>query len=794
MKKLLCFFLLCLQTLTFAQNKTVKGKVTFDELALPDVDVQLESENHHYTTKTDNNGHFVITINDDIEQYTLRWSYPDFESEYKELTYVEQQYLQLTFSKILENELDVLVIDDTRQAIKQYADKKVINVENITALNQGSVFEAIEKTPGVIITTTGQVGHNGKLATIFLDDEPTGMSGDQLVNFLKSLPASSIKSIEVIDNPGAKYSATYSGTIINIITKQAKIAGISGSISHRTTINDNIKKNSTAQLLFKKNKFSWNFTTGYTNSQSTSEKENAYAYQFEENEISNHEIFENNNWFQSYFLRNKWQYRINDKATFNIQYNYSHFYGKPSSNGRFTQTINDETVIGNQKTFNKNHSNRHSLGLTYNQQLDTLGARLTVNSNTNWNSRDNSNTLWYQDEFLSEIQYRSNHVYSRNRLDFETPFSIVKGTFSAGSHYTTSTTNNQGDYTWSDDREYIPYTFEYNNFANYVSVSSRLGQFMASAGLRHENLTYETITQTDSLNLKKNYNGFFPTISLKYPIIFKGYFSLGYNKRMSLPSTDQFNPNVFQHNSAFLSAAGNPNIEPELSHNLSAELTFFDYIYVRYGYSILPKQNYSLYEITNNGLLESKNFSFNDVKSHHFSIGLPIPYMVFTKSLGEIFENANQFEIDKISFTYVNFSYSRNRYKEIVPEKFEKPNITLYTYSQFYLGNDTRLFINYYRMFKGVTSLYELNKPIEGLSVSLNKKFADNKWSVNLGVDNLLNNQGHDVNVFGNGIDLRDISRAEKRMFTIGVTYNFGSFKDESQNNFPQSNPTNLIN
>ena len=56
-------------------------------------------------------------------------------------------------------------------------------------------------------------------------------------------------------------------------------------------------------------------------------------------------------------------------------------------------------------------------------------------------------------------------------------------------------------------------------------------------------------------------------------------------------------------------------------------------------------------------------------------------------------------------------------------------------------------------------------------------------------MDNVLNNDGYDVNVFGNGLQMRTQTWNERRMFKIGLTYNFGSFKDQSQGMFPQATP-----
>lgn len=56
------------------------------------------------------------------------------------------------------------------------------------------------------------------------------MSGENASDVLKSMPASSIKNIEVITDPGSKYDADGVGGIINIITSKNAMQGYTGTV------------------------------------------------------------------------------------------------------------------------------------------------------------------------------------------------------------------------------------------------------------------------------------------------------------------------------------------------------------------------------------------------------------------------------------------------------------------------------------------------------------------------------------------------------------------------------------
>ena len=111
-------------------------------------------------------------------------------------------------------------------------DKLVFNAEKDLSSVGGVATDILKKVPQVSVDVDGNVELSGSSSIRFLiNGKPSTAFGSSITDVLQSIPASQIKSIEVITNPGAKYDAQGLGGIINIILKQNTARGINGNLS-----------------------------------------------------------------------------------------------------------------------------------------------------------------------------------------------------------------------------------------------------------------------------------------------------------------------------------------------------------------------------------------------------------------------------------------------------------------------------------------------------------------------------------------------------------------------------------
>src|SRR5450432_3051725 len=148
------------------------------------------------------------------------------------------------------NTLETVTVVAQKPLIENKIDKMVYNAEKDITAQGGVATDLLKKIPQVSVDADGNVELQGNANIRFLiNGKPSSIFGNSLTEALQSIPASQIKSIEVITSPGAKYDAEGTGGIINIILKDNKVQGVNGSINtsigtrlENASVNLNVRK------------------------------------------------------------------------------------------------------------------------------------------------------------------------------------------------------------------------------------------------------------------------------------------------------------------------------------------------------------------------------------------------------------------------------------------------------------------------------------------------------------------------------------------------------------------------
>ena len=129
-------------------------------------------------------------------------------------------------------ELTEVMVTGVRPLIKAEADKITYNFDSDPQAASSTAAEILRKVPMISIDGENEVRLNGeKSFKVLVNGRSTGVLAKNFKEAIQALPASAIKSVEVITNPPVRYDAEGITGIINIITNRRATNGFNGSIN-----------------------------------------------------------------------------------------------------------------------------------------------------------------------------------------------------------------------------------------------------------------------------------------------------------------------------------------------------------------------------------------------------------------------------------------------------------------------------------------------------------------------------------------------------------------------------------
>src|SRR6218665_3216445 len=282
--------------------------------------------------------------------------------------------VQDTVKKPKVNELQEVTIASQKKFIKIESDKTTVAVKDNAMLSTGNAYEAVKKLPGVIASPTGGLSLNGKGVTIYIDGAPSTLSGNDLQNYLSSLPANAIEKVELIYNPGASFDANSSGSVINIVTSTKRMKGVNASFNVNYNFNKYQKPSPQILLHGKEKRLSWQTMTGYNYIDSDQKGINDQAFTFFNpvRHLRQENFTLNTN--RNFYFRVGTNYKLSEKS--NLLFNYNLNIG--NDRGTFNSSAVADTINFRNNGITKTKNSQNEISLQYKTKLDTLGRTFDV--------------------------------------------------------------------------------------------------------------------------------------------------------------------------------------------------------------------------------------------------------------------------------------------------------------------------------------------------------------------------------------------------------------------------------
>lgn len=685
-------------------------------------------------------------------------------------------------TQVKEKQIEEVTITKTKKAVEQKADRTIFDFSEQPQLNNGNILEGIKKLPGLVSTDIAGMMYQGKVLDVYLNGRPLNITSNELNSFLEGMPANSVDRIEVITQPGAEFPATSGGAIMNIITnKNANkylTATYSGNYSFTNYDKFRSRTSNSLNLNARNKLFGWQLNIGQNYRESMMDTNQNDLLLSNTDRVG-----------RGYFAKSGLTFDLGqDRLLLNYDIYHNNNDNYTLSNGFADlpyKDIKDSIREGNFEAFDAAHTlnTRHEAVVTYQKRFSDKAQKLDFQF-----GYTKSTSRFDQDNIFRDVIYRnpdediapisngnvlnntSDMKIANFKVDYSQPLKILDGgKVSLGGLY-----ENQNFDT--ESRGLTNLEYKRQTTSTYLEFQAKLKKFDFILGTRAENYdisgvtriidSTKTVVQKDLIPFNKF--KLFPNASVQYNLMNQVYIAANYNKKISLPSISALNPNNTTFQGPNTQVTGNPNLQPTIFDNYELKISAFDYAFI--GYSVSSAKNQVAQIIRKNGKnLYNEQVNISNMRIHNFNLGLPVPFMIFSKPLSEIMKF--NFNPDKINFMYLYAGYQKHDIDNLNNKGFWIFNAM----AQVILPKDIKLTANYsYLTPKAGYFYFTAEKPFNNnVDITITKKFMDNRLTVSVFANDIFNGQVMQIrsNPPGGGESVVLRNKYDSRNFGLSINY-----------------------
>lgn len=686
------------------------------------------------------------------------------------------------------NQLKQVTIFAKVPLIERKTDRILFNVENSLSAVGGDGLDALSKAPGVRVNDDGIniVGKNS--IKVMVNDRLIQLSGADLINYVKSIPAANIKRIEIITNPSARYEADGNSGLINIVLKKNLAQGFNGLINTGGILSSRYTAGFTGIFNYNLEKLhvSSNITTVYSEIESHSLTEFSVAA---------------SNWEQRMkaLIKGKGirgdirvDYDLSANTTAGLKYmeGWRDYTDQNERNTFFSRP--DQTLDSVLRTFGKEKLlyTLRNFEFYIDHKIDTTGKKIEFASNyfrygtaddnqfqsTSYNS---GNDILNQYQSVISSQDEHIDIYT-TKLDLTLPYKFASLEF-GGKISSISSKNNLVYESKSDLNVLNDNLFDYkeNTQSLYASANKDFNQWSVKLGLRMEATQITGNSSVQDQTQKNDYIQLFPTFYLKHILNKSNILSFTYGRRINRPDYRLLNPariysavNVYEE--------GNPFLKPSFSNNFELNYNYKDWL------------NTSVYtNFVSNGF---STLNFFDAENNIQS-KVPRNYANFiTIGMGETvtfnkvswWENNNQF----------NVYYEQSKSNGAVAEG------TLKQWSG-YLSTDNTFILNKKKTLMANTRVWYqfpevsnrlISEAYYAADLSLRAMFMERKLTLAFNVTDVFKTSQRKYKGVINGVNQFNTLYRDNRQARFAILYRFGNSKGNKAARKIDNAETNRVN
>lgn len=758
------------------QKKPLEGiaVLMFDSSGTKIIKSVLTEENGTFDIPHATSGTYSLSVrNSGFETYLL-----------KNFSYTGELILPDIQLKASTKQLKEVSVTNQKPLIELKAGKVVMNVDQSITAAASSIFDMIQRAPNVSIDNNDNIALKGRQGVrIMLDGKMMVVQGTELVNLLKSMPATSLESIELMSNPGAQYDAAGTAGIINLKTKKEKRMGYNGTANLSLAQGVYPKSNSSLNLNYRTGKFNF-FVNGSVALRKGFNKldldrvfvrEGAYNGSYKQD---NYAVIR----MQNYYGTAGIDYSISKKTTFGtaltLNKNSHTFDG--NNNGQLFDSTRDYVSYFSSNNHQANSSNSFAVNANIRHNFDSMGRTFSVDADYARYDVDNDQ-LQTTDYFLPNGKHeRPKYIMEGTMLGYTTikalksdyvqPLSSTAKLEVGGKLSEVVADNNPEFYDASfgkkefDSSKSNHFVYHENISAAYLNFNKDWTKWTLQAGLRYEHTHAKGDQKSGGgQSFDRNYGQLFPNLVGSYTASPKHQFSLSLSRRIDRPNYDQLNPfkNYIDPTSIH---QGNPYLNPSFSYTAELSHTFKSRFSTSFSVSQTTDVITQVIILDENKitLVTDRNLANNKV----YSLSGNYPF--------KIARWWNSVESFNFYYSIYEGNLSNTPLRNGIPTAYISSNNT-FTLSKDWTAEINSWFTSDQRYG------YMYLRPMYAINLGIQKQFWNKKGSLKIAVNDIFRAQNPTgVTEFSNYRESFVVTR-DTRSVNCSFTYRFGNSKWQRQ-------------
>ena len=665
--------------------------------------------------------------------------------------------------------LNDVQIKSTVPIVQIKTGKILLNVESMVAAAGLNALEILRQVPGVTVDGQDNVKISGKASIqVMLDGRMQMLNAQQLATLLKGTSAATLKTIEVISNPSAKYDAAGNAGIINLVFKKSDANGLSGNLLAGYQQMQHYKQNDAATLNLKTKAVSAFFNANLDNSLQFTE---VTSDRILADKVLNQSGTERQG-YSNTMLRSGMEVELNKKSKLGTILSYQRTWDDFPSTAKTIVSGSDADVLSTTALANMTE-NRFGANLNY-QFTGKKDEKLVLEAD--WlhytailgNHVDN---VFAVTKRSSKSQNNTDNKIDLISIKADYTQKLGKANLESGVKFSSSETANllQGVQTATDNSQ----IFQKNDFnyaekimAAYLSLERTFGKINVQAGLRGEytNMNGLSIDELGNRTAKPDtsYLNLFPTFFFRYQINENNSIGLAYNRRLGRPSFQDQNPYLYRTD-FYYASRGNPLLLPQFTQSVELDYTFNGQRQLKLSYSTTADLIDVIRIQQGDQTLE---LPVNAGRRSFLNLSLSTPFKLFRAWSG--YFSAEPY--------YQFYKADLSRYPGLTTIDQGGVGFNSYLSNTVELGKGWKAGLSAWFNYASRSSIYE-TKPIYSVDFTLKKPLFKERINCSLAMRDIFNTQKWTQNAVIGNVSQRNSRKWESRGLYVGLNYNFGNKK-----------------